>query len=391
MSKRRAWERLAVVTLLGACGGEPPVAHNIPPHARILAPAAAEVALGAAVNLEGAASDADGAIVRHEWRDGDDALLATDANTVIRFDVPGDYAVTYRAQDDRGEWSNAAGLVLVAGSPSRSNHALRLNGGGQDDDGRVKIVLDDPGTDEPGPPIDVGATDFTIEFWLRGTLADNPKPFIDCGAGIAWIHGNIVLDRDRYAQDRKYGVALLGGRVAFGVSGDGSGDWTLCGERNVLDDRWHHVALTRARRSGELTLFVDGRIDARAAGPRGDISYPDDALPGDHCGGPCFGSDPYLVLGAEKHDVGIEYRGASVLLDELRFSSVLRYAEEFEPPRAGFVADSSAVALYHFDAGAGSVVPDSAAMGTSHGILIQGGAPRGPVWEPSTAPTEATR
>lgn len=392
MSEHRPWARLTAVALLGACEAQSPAAHNVPPYARILQTSAAAVP-GAAVSLEGAGSDADGTIVGHEWRDGEGVLLATEPNTMVRFGAPGHYAVTYRVQDDKGAWSNAAGLAFVVGAPQPSNYALRLNGGGNDDDGRVKFLVDDPGTAAPGPLIDVGAADFTIEFWLRGTLADNPKPVVACGAGIAWIHGNILLDRDRYGQDRKYGVSLLGGRVAFGVSGDGSGDWTICGERGVLDDRWHHVALTRARRSGELTLFVDGRVDARALGPRGDISYPDDGLPQDHCDGPCFGSDPYLVLGAEKHDVGPEYRGASVLLDELRFSDTLRYTEAFAPPQAGFGADARAVALYHFDAGAGSVVQDSATVAGagSHGVLIQGGMPRGPAWERSTAPTEVIR
>jgi hypothetical protein len=390
MFERAVAALLAAVTLLAGCGAES--AYNIPPHVRIVA-ASLSADVGTGVDLEGAGSDADGTIVAHEWRDGEGSLLGSGPNTTVRFDAAGYHSVTYRVQDDGGAWSNVAGVVLEVGSPRTANFALRLNGGGLQDDGRVKIAIDDPGTDEPGPPIDVGAADFTIEFWLRGTLRDNAKPAVSCGAGIAWIHGNILLDRDRYGQDRKYGVSLLGGRVAFGVSGDGSGDWTICGESNVLDDRWHHVAVTRARRSGELTLFVDGRIDARAPGPSGDISYPDDALPGNHCGGPCFASDPYLVLGAEKHDVGIEYRGASVLLDELRFSDVLRYADAFEPPAAGFAADPRTLALYHFDVGIGSVAVDSAAVAGvgSHGVLIPGGEPRGPRWEPSAAPTEVTR
>jgi hypothetical protein len=389
MSERsKAAGTLAIVVLLAACGPAAP-SHDTPPYARIEAPVVTAVELGAVVELAGVGTDADGTIVRHEWRDAEGTLLSTDSHAAVELDAPGKHAVTFRVQDDAGAWSNVAGLVLEAGTSAPSNHALRLNGGGQNDDGRVKIALDDPGTDEPGPPIDVGATDFTIEWWLRGSLADNRKPFVPCGEGIAWIHGNIVLDRDRYGQDRKYGISLLGGRVAFGVSGAGSGDRTICGERNVLDGEWHHVAVTRARRSGELTLFVDGRIDARAAGPRGDISYPDDAVPADHCRGPCFGSDPYLVLGAEKHDVGSEYRGASVLLDELRFSDVLRYTETFEPPRAGFVADPETVALYHFDEGSGAVAADSATVAgsASHAVLLLGGEPRGPAWEPSTAPT----
>jgi hypothetical protein len=59
--------------------------------------------------------------------------------------------------------------------------------------------------DAPGPPADVGAGDFTIELWLRGTAADNPAGPVACGDNLAWIEGNILLDRDRYDQGQNHG------------------------------------------------------------------------------------------------------------------------------------------------------------------------------------------
>ena len=133
-----------------------------------------------------------------------------------------------------------------------------------------------------------------------------------CGANTAWINGNIVVDRDRFNQDRKFGVSIAGGVVVFGVSGNGTGDRTICGTTSVLDDAWHHVAVQRRRSDGFMSLYVDGTLQASADGPDGDVSYPDNGVPGNFCGGPCMNSDPFLVLGAEKHDAGAafpSYRG----------------------------------------------------------------------------------
>ena len=105
----------------------------------------------------------------------------------------------------------------------------------------------------------------------------------------------------------------------------------------------------RRRSDGFLWLFVDGNLEAQAAGPGGDISYPDAAAPADV-------NDPYLVLGAEKFDTGKAYSG---WLDELRISTKLRYAASFPRPRAPFVADRFTAALYHFDDGSGTTLHDS--------------------------------
>jgi hypothetical protein len=266
------------------------------------------------------------------------------------------------------------------------NHALRFYGNDFRDAGRVKIRLDDPATNLPGPPADVGATDFTIEFWLRGNQSDNQKPSVSCGANVNWIEGNILLDRDRFNLDRKYGLSIAGGLVVFGVSGDRTGDLTICGTSNVLDGRWHHVAVTRVRGTGALALFVDGvREASTGTGPRGDVSYPDGGVPGPYCGGPCLKSDPFLVIGAEKHDVVPSYPGFAGEVDELRFSSGVRYAADFAPFTRRFEPDATTLALYHFDEGSGSAVLD--ALGASPGVLKVGGEPPGPQWGPSTAPT----
>ena len=337
---------------------------------------------GARVLLQGVAEDPDGEIVAHEWRDADGEPIGSSAALEWRFPDDALGSLTYRARDSDGVWSAPAGIVLQTTASRLRPYALQLNGGGLNDDGRVKIAIDAVGGDHrQGPAIDVGDTDFTIEFWLKGSSGDNGKPERECGDGIAWIHGNIVIDRDRYGASRKYGISLLGGKPAFGVSGDG--DFTVCADVNVLDGDWHHLAFTRSIGDGELNVFVDGERLARVDGPGGDISYPDGAMPGNHCGGPCLASDPFLVIGAEKHDVGPEYPGFSGLIDELRFSRTIRYADDFQPPRRDFEADEATAALFHFNEGFGQVVGDSAARTRwANGILHFGGRPRGPRFVP---------
>jgi hypothetical protein len=274
----------------------------------------------------------------------------------------------------------------VPDASAGAGRSLRFFGYGRADADRLKIRVDDPRTAAPGPPADLGSTDFTIELWMRGRRTDNGSRAVTCGRNVAWIEGNILVDRDRFNRDRKFGLSVAGGRLVWGVSGDGTGDVTICGSRDVLDDRWHHVAVQRRRSDGRLWIFVDGALDAEGDGPDGDVSYPDDALPGPFCGGPCDFSDPFLVIGAEKHDAGDAYPSFSGFVDELRLSTTLRYTAPFSRPSGPFVPDAATAALYHLDEGEGLAARDTsgAVGGPSDGELRVGGPARGPQWSPET-------
>jgi len=117
----------------------------------------------------------------------------------------------------------ASPLVLASPALAQTSpgFALRFHGNGFSarDLDRVKIRIDNP----PGPPADVGATDFTLEFWMKALAVENTAGPITCGANANWILGNIVFDRNRFNQDREYGLSIAGGRVVFGLRGDGTG------------------------------------------------------------------------------------------------------------------------------------------------------------------------
>ncbi|MGI9272388.1 MAG: LamG-like jellyroll fold domain-containing protein [Woeseiaceae bacterium] len=271
--------------------------------------------------------------------------------------------------------------------PTVTNLAIRFFGNGvaAPDLDRIKIRIDDPNNNNPGPPIDVGDDDLTIEFWLMANAGDNSAGAVTCGSNNNWISGNIVIDRDRFNQGRNYGLSIAGGVIVFGVF-SANESFTVCGTSNVLDGQWHHIAVQRRFSDGELWVYVDGELDIQDTGPDGDISYPDDGVPGDFCGGPCINSDPFVVLGAEKHDAGPASPSYSGFIDELRFSTVLRYSSTFVVP-GRFAPDADTAALFHFDEGSGTDIVDATTGNRSPGVLQFGGNPAGPVWEASTAPT----
>jgi hypothetical protein len=274
----------------------------------------------------------------------------------------------------------AGGMVGSGGSPMSTGYSIRFFGNGGQDDDRVKIRLDDPNDSQPGPPADVGAEDFTIEFFMKARAQDNTNPALSCGSNFSWTESNIIIDRDRHSQSPSWGAGVAGGVAVFAVNGQNDVR-TICGTTNVLDDAWHHVVVQRRRSDGLMSIYVDGQLDVSADGPDGDVSYPDDGQPLNVCpGGLCDYSDPFLVIGAEKHGYGgISYNG---LVDEMRISKSLRYSSGFSVPTAPFSTDADTVGLYHFDETAGTTANDSSGApgGPSHGILNVGGSPMGPVW-----------
>src|ERR1700731_1592048 len=102
----------------------------------------------------------------------------------------------------------AAGFsILIPGVPAAlAASSILFPGNGAPGLDQIRIAIDDPSNSTPGPPADVGATDFTLEFWMNAAAADNSAGPITCGANTDWVHGNVVVDRDRTG-DRKFGVS----------------------------------------------------------------------------------------------------------------------------------------------------------------------------------------
>lgn len=151
----------------------------------------------------------------------------------------------------------------IAVRSNSAGYALRFRGTGANDIDRVKIPVDNPET-----PADVGASDFTIEWWMRLPADSSNTP----GSCVEWICGNILFDRDILSGNaRDYGISLFNGRIRFG---SGSTSTTVQSSARITDTTWHHVAVTRARATGAQCIFIDGVLDICGNTPAGDISYP---------------------------------------------------------------------------------------------------------------------
>jgi len=232
---------------------------------------------------------------------------------------------------------NSSRFEQVAYAQS-SGASLRFYGHGTGDIDRVKIPLVTPNN----RPINIGNT-FTIEFWLKASTSENASSSCTEGPD-TWTQGNIIIDRDIFGDGDygDYGISLAGGVIAFGIA-QGSNKLTICGSTAVGDSVWHHIAVTRNSSSGIMRIFVDGNLDRQATGPTGNISYRQGRATS-------YPNDPYLVIGAEKHDYDpVNYPSFSGWIDELRISNVERYTTSFTPPQTPFNPDTNTIALYHFD------------------------------------------
>lgn len=281
-------------------------------------------------------------------------------------------------------YASASAAIAISQTPASTptptptisvwSYDLRFNGNGTGDIDRVKIPID------PATTADVGATDFTIEFWLKAAYGENISSSCTPG-GDNWVNGNSILNRDNFGAGDygDYGISMYGSKIAFGVANSSIGS-TICSNTTVGDNNWHHIAVTRKLSNGQLTIFIDGVLDAQANGPTGDISYHDSrstSYPN---------SDPYLVIGAEKHDYdALSYPSFKGQIDELRISNTLRYTVSFS--RASvltpFTADGNTRLLYHFNEGSGTSAVDSSGNSVT-GTIKVGGSPTGPLYFVST-------
>jgi hypothetical protein len=119
---------------------------------------------------------------------------------------------------------------------------------------------------------------------------------------------------------------------------------------------------------------VDGQLDGQLNGPDGRIDY--------RVGrSTSYPNDPFLVIGAEKHDAGSPDLSYNGFVDEARISNVLRYGSNFTRPSGPFATDANTAALYHFNEPNGTTISDSsgASGGPSNGVMNVGGNPSGPV------------
>ena len=109
--------------------------------------------------------------------------------------------------------------------------------------------------------------DFTISFFFRTT---------DVGGGSdgdrRWFLGKGLVDGEVPGIVRDFGVSFIS--HGYVSAGTGDPETFVSSGPGHNDGRWHHVAFTRSRASGDITLFVDGAPVDRARGSKARLDTP---------------------------------------------------------------------------------------------------------------------
>ena len=92
--------------------------------------------------------------------------------------------------------------------------------------------------------------DFTLEAWIRTTKASP--------TGNAYYQGVGLIYADIQFNTNDFGTSILNNHVAFGV---GNPDMTVEGTSNVTTGQWVHVAATRTRSTGRISVIVNGVLE----------------------------------------------------------------------------------------------------------------------------------
>jgi len=174
-------------------------------------------------------------------------------------------------------WAPAEGLVahFAFEDPKSATAANAVPGGaaasvrdaGFEADGIIgRAFRFDGGDDRVEIERPVG-DDFTISFYFRTT---------DVGGGSdgdrRWFLGKGLVDGEIPGIVRDFGVSY----ISHGYISAGTGDpeTFVSSGPGHNDGRWHHVAFTRRRETGDITLFVDGVAVDRARGSKARLDTP---------------------------------------------------------------------------------------------------------------------
>jgi serine/threonine protein kinase len=189
------------------------------------------------------------------------------------------------------------------------------------------------------PPLQIDLSQpLTIEAFLRPKSEDSSGRFLTFG------ESKFELQRSQRFHVQLSGQTAAGvGRIAFTYS-----------PHRPAPGEWSHVAAVWD--GALLRCFQNGRL----------VVYQTTRTP------PVPHAIVGMVIGSPSPD-----DKRNVDLDELRFSRVARYTEDFVPA-ARHEPDADTIALYHFDEGQGSVVEDASGRGHQGAVTDCTWTPSGP-------------
>jgi len=77
------------------------------------------------------------------------------------------------------------------------------------------------------------------------------------------LEQNQVITQQRLGAG--YSLVRQGGTLRFVLSGANGAEVAVSGKAAIADGAWHHIVAEYDRAAGTLSLFVDGKLDARQA------------------------------------------------------------------------------------------------------------------------------
>jgi len=198
------------------------------------------------------------------------------------------------------------------------------------------------------------STNFTIEAWIKlnGCTGDY--------AGIA-VKGKLYAELSAWYG---YQFVVVENKIAgeiFSPNGFLGTFNGLKGTTSLLDYKWHHVAMSVTRSTGNAKLYVDGKLEA-------DVTNPD-AIGGN------LDNDAPMFIGTERDN----NRFVNGLIDEVRVWNVARTEAEIKASMYKEIGTHSNLkAYYKMSDATGTTLTDNS--GNSHT-----GTFNGPIWKISGA------
>jgi hypothetical protein len=196
--------------------------------------------------------------------------------------------------------------------------------------------------------------DFTIEAWIK---TSTPSP-----TGTNFYDGAGIVYADVPAMTDDFGTSILNNHLAIGT---GNPDATLEGNTDVTTGAWVHVAATRTRNVGRISVVVNG-VQETVLGSIGTNSL----------------TAPLSMTLGGSPITGLYFTG---VMDEVRIWNVARSAAEiFATMHTRLTGtEPGLVGYWRFDENGGQTAADAS---SSHNDATFTGTP---AWVPSTAPLTA--
>lgn len=180
--------------------------------------------------------------------------------------------------------------------------------------------------------------DFTIEFWMKTTSI--------APSGTQWWNGNGLVDGEVSGVANDFGVSLNGAKACFGI---GNADTSITSTTSVNTGSWFHVAATRVKSTGAITLCINGVSEATGTGNTNSLTAP-----------------PSLTIG--RLQKGVNYFNGNI--SEVRIWNYVRTVQQIKDNMNTELRgdESGLVGYWKLNEGSGNIIYDNSS-GNDSGVV----------------------